>query len=781
MGAFGAGAWWLQQQATLPAFGGAFAVAAVAAVAVVWSRSTTRALRCAGAVLAVLACAAAGFYWAAGQAWWRLADRLPATWEGRDVRVEGVVAALPERTARGWRFRLDVTRVLTPEAHVPARISVSWFDPERDALETLPLAAPVAPGERWRLTVRLKRPRATANPHAFDYEAWLLERGIRAVGYVREGTVRERVGPDAWQPRYAVERARAAIREGMLGALGGRPYAGVLVALAIGDQQSIPSDQWQVFTRTGVNHLMSISGLHVTMVAAIGVIAVGWGWRRSPRLTAAVPAQTAASTAGLLVAVAYALLAGFAVPARRTVWMLAVVAAAQWLRVDVAPSRILAAALALVLVLDPMAVLSAGFWLSFGAVALMMFVSVGRADRPRWLAAWGRTQWALFVGLAPLLVVLFNQVSLVAPLANAVAVPWVSFVVVPLSLLAAVLPWAPVAWLAHASMWPIGEALAWLSQLPAAVWTQHAPPFWAAVLAALGAAWLLLPRGFPGRWLGVLAMLPMVAGEAPRPGPAEAWVTVLDVGQGLAAVVRTRHNALVFDTGAAWSSEADSGSRIVAPYLRGAGIRAIDGLVLSHDDADHTGGARGVLAAVPVGWVATPLGAGHPALAGAERVWPCVSGQAWNWDGVRLEVLHPPAASYARADLRDNDRSCVLKVASRGGSVLIAADIEKRGEAWLVENGGDLRADVLVVPHHGSGTSSSPGFVRAVDPAVAVFPVGYRNRFGHPKDEVLRRYVAHGAAVVRTDADGAVEIRLGDTGWSLTRWREQHARYWHGL
>lgn len=776
-----AGAWALQQQATLPPLGGAFGILAVGTVAVMWLRARSAGLRMLGTVFAVLACGGAGFFWAAGHAWWRLADRLPLAWEGRDIRVEGVVAGLPERTARGWRFRFDVTRVLTPEAHVPARISLAWFDQERDPVETLALAAPVEPGERWRLTLRLKRPRATANPHAFDYEAWLLERGVRAVGYVRDGTVRERLEAAAWQPRYAVERARAAIRTAMLRALGDRPYAGVLVALAIGDQQSISARQWQVFTRTGVNHLMSISGLHVTMVAAIGVVAAGWAWRRAPRLTAVVPAPVAAATAGLLVALAYAMLAGFAVPARRTVWMLGVVAAAQWLRLDVGPARILAVALGAVLLLDPMAVLAAGFWLSFGAVALMMLVSTGRGERGGWLAAWGRTQWALFVGLLPLLVVLFNQVSVVAPIANAVAVPWVSFVVVPLALLTAVVPVVPVAWLAHTAMWPIGESLAWLSQLPQAVWAQHTPPAWAAALAAVGALWLLLPRGFPARWLGALGMLPMVVGTPPRPDPGAAAVTVLDVGQGLAAVVRTRNNALVFDTGPAWSPDADSGSRIVAPYLRGVGVRSLDGLVLSHDDADHTGGARGLLAAVPVGWIATPLPEDHPAFVGKQRVLPCAAGQAWTWDGVRLEMLHPAPASYGRGDLSDNARSCVLKVTSGGGSVLIAADIERASEAWLVTQAARLRADVLVVPHHGSGTSSTPEFIRAVDPAVAVFTVGYRNRFGHPKAEVLQRYLARGIEVARTDADGAVEVILNPSGWSLERWRQRHARYWRGL
>lgn len=774
--AFTLGVWWLQQQAELPALAGAFLVVALAGLALIAQRSSITRLRGAGAVLVGCACAGAGFYWAAGHAAWRLADRLPERVEGRDLRVVGVVAGLPERTARGWRFAFDVETVLTPDAYVPGRVLLSWFEPEQGGGDLF--VPPVAAGERWRLTARFKRPHAAQNPHGFDAEAWLLEQGVRATGYVRETGPRERVDAFVARPGYAIDRLRGRLREHLLNSLQGQRYAGVVVALAIGDQQSIPAQQWQVFTRTGVNHLMSISGLHVTMVAGLAFALVFRLWRQAPALSGQVPARNAAAVSGLVGAFAYALLAGFAVPAQRTLWMLAVVAIALWLRVFATASGMLAAALLAVLLWDPMAVLSAGFWLSFGAVALLMYVTGGRVAVSHWLLAWGRTQWALFVGLAPLLLVLFQQVSVVAPVANAFAVPWVSFVVVPLSLLAAAISWPPLAWLAHAAMLPVGTALDWLAALPSAAWAQHSPPLGTVGLALSGAAWLLLPRGMPSRWLGVLALLPILVAPSARPTFGEAWVDVLDVGQGLATTVQTQAGALVFDTGPAWSPEADSGSRIVGPFLRGSGVGRLAGAFVSHDDTDHAGGAARLFEMVPADWVASPLPDDHPALAGARRKVPCVAGQTWEWSGVRFAVLHPDAASYRMTPGKDNARSCVLKVSSGGGSVLFTADIERESERRLIAQQAPLASDVVVVPHHGSRTSSMPEFVAAVLPEAAIFSVGYRNRFGHPAPDVVARYRDAGARIVRTDEGGAIRVVLDATGWRLDRWRDVHRRYW---
>lgn len=769
------GVWLLQQQPELPSLAWAWVLVPLAGAA--WFIPSDR-----GRGLWFVRESAwkggfllAGFLWAAGFAAWRLGDALPMEWERRDVEVVGVVADLPRSNEASTRFEFNIERVLTPDAPVPGRIVLSWFrDPGGEAVPQ------VRAGERWRLTVRLKRPHGSANPHGFDFEAWALERGIRASGYVRKAENNKRLDERAGAPGYRLQRLRQDIRDRFQAVLGERPAAGVLVALAIGDQNAIPRPQWQMFTRTGVNHLMSISGLHITMISGLVFALAQALWRRSARLTLRVPARKAAALAGAITALGYALLAGFGVPAQRTVIMLTVVAAGLWGGAGFAASRVLAMALFAVVLYDPWAVLAPGFWLSFGAVAIIFYVNGGRIGRPHWLAAWGRVQWAVTVGLAPLLVALFQQVSLVSPIANAFAIPVVSLVVVPLTLLAIVVPVDALLLLARQIMAWCLAALEWLARAPEAVWVQHAPPAWAVMSAVAGAALLLLPRGFPARWVGLVAMLPLFFTPAPVPAPGGFWVTVLDVGQGLAAVVRTEHHALLYDAGPWFSPGSDSGNRVIAPYLRGEGVKRLEGMVLSHDDADHHGGALSVLEAVPVGWVLTSLPAGHPLLAGAPRPIACQAGQSWEWDGVGFEILGPPQEYYANPVIRDNARSCVLRVTSRVGSTLLAGDVERKAEAELVQRAGKaLRATLVVAPHHGGAGGSSPAFVAAAAPEVVMFSSGYRNPFGHPRPDVVERYREAGSRIYRSDRDGAVTFRFDGEKPSQEAWRSVHRRYWH--
>jgi len=370
-------------------------------------RWQTIAHRIAGAAL----CCAAGFLWAALVAHVKLADRLAPEWEGRDIEVRGVIAELPQTTDRGVRFGFAVEQTVTPLAHVPHHITLTWYG-EKEGSAQGPVPT-LHPGQRWQLIVRLRRPHALANPNGFDFDAWLLERGIRATGYVRTDASNRMLAPMVWRASYVVERAREWVRNRIVSALPDNPAAGVLVALAIGDQQSISREQWTVFTRTGVNHLMSISGLHITMVSALGFSVVLWLWRRSPRLSARLAAVKAAAVAGLLVALTYALLAGFAVPAQRTVYMLAAVAVGLLLGLASLPLVVLSIALLVAVVADPMCVLAPGFWLSFGAVAIIMYVSLGRLGPLHWLASWVQVQWAVTIGLAPFLVAMLQQISLV--------------------------------------------------------------------------------------------------------------------------------------------------------------------------------------------------------------------------------------------------------------------------------------------------------------------------------------------------------------------------------
>jgi competence protein ComEC len=772
---FAVGAWLLQRQAELPDVRYAWLLL-LALPSWLLAHRRPRSLRLAGRGALAACWLAGGFFWAAGLAQLRMADALPPEWEGRDIELIGVVSSLPQPYERSVRFEFDVEQVLTAGAHVPSRIVLSWWGRvPRDRAVALPDAHA---GERWRFTVRLKRPHGTANPHGFDYEAMLLERGVRATGYVRPGTAPQRLATLVHAPGYWVEVVREHLRDRILRSLADRPYAGVIAALVMGDQRAIPAVQWQTFTRTGVNHLMSISGLHVTMVSGLGYALAFALWRRSARLTLKLPAAKAAVIAGAFAALLYTLLAGFAVPAQRTLYMICVVAAALWMGTATCASVVLAAALFVVVLIDPWAVTSAGFWLSFGAVAAILFAVVNRVGQPHWLVLWMRTQAAVTIALLPLLLALFQQVSLISPLANAVAIPLVSLVVVPLALAGSVVPFDAILYLAHFVMAGCMLLLDWMSALPNAVWQQHAPVEWAVAVALAGTLWMLIPRGVPGRWLGAVACLPLffIAPQAPRMG--ELRITVLDVGQGLSLVVQTAHHALLYDTGSAFGPMADSGNRIIVPYLRAAGVRALDGLVVSHDDGDHTGGAMSVLQALPVAWLGSSLADMDPLPLVADQAFRCYAGQQWTWDAVRFDVLHPTRESYD-AQIKNNDRGCVLKVTAPGGSVLIPADIERRSEELLLAAGAALSADVVVAGHHGSKTSSTSPFVAAIRPQAVVFAVGYRNRFGHPHPDVVERYREQGSALYRTDSDGAVTIVIPPEGGTrIERYREQYRRYW---
>ncbi len=783
--AFALGVCLLQQQAQLPSL--AWVLALLPVLPVWWWLRLTdkRAVLLLPAIIA-----AAGFFYAAARAEWRLAEQLPRQWEGVDLTVTGVVASLPQPFEGGVRFDFDVEQVAPDTARLPRRIALSWYNGlGRDAFQEV---APIHAGERWRLTVRLRRPHGSVNPYGFDYESWLLQRAVGATGYVRQGA-NARLDEMVLRPAYLIERGREILRARHWDTLAGQPYAGVLTALAIGDQNAIDARQWQLFARTGVSHLMSISGLHVTMVASLFAALVHWLWRRSSALMLALPARKASALAGFLAALAYCLIAGFAVPAQRTLYMVGVVALALWAGRVSSVSRVLCAALLLVLLLDPWAVLAPGFWLSFGAVAVILYVATGRlragqapaaghgAALGHSLVQWGRVQWAITLALAPLLLVWFQQMSLVSPLANAVAIPLVSLVVTPLALAGSVLPFDFILKLAHAVMAGQMWLLEWCAALPAAVWQQHAPATWTVALALAGTAWLLLPRGVPARWLGLPLMLPMFAVAPPAPPPGALWLTVLDVGQGLAVFVQTERHALLYDAGPAYGPEADSGSRVILPFLRASGIAQLDAMVVSHDDNDHAGGAASVLSGLPVAAFYSSLAPSHAAWrAAAGYRLPCAAGQGWDWDGVHFELLHPAAASYALERIKSNDRSCVLRIAAADGTALLTGDIEVRSEQELLARAPQkLRAEVLVVPHHSSRTSSTPEFIAAVQPRWALIPVGYRNRFGHPKEEVVERYRASGAQTLRTDSAGAVLVRIDGSGIDVQAYRVLRRRYWY--
>jgi competence protein ComEC len=801
---FVAGAALLQTQAALPshALGVLMALSVLGALIAWWTPGRLSPLVHAGCGTAL------GFYWAALLASQALAPGLARADEGRDVIVTGTIDNLPNRASRFTRFLFAVEHA--EGARIPPRIALSWYAGFRDDVHEIP---ELRPGERWRLKVRLQRPHGNANPHGFDYELWLLEQGIRATGYVRAEGPNERLDGFVLTAHNAVERMRHGLRARILHALEGREFAPVIVALVVGDQRGIDQDDWQVFTRTGIGHLVSISGLHITMIAGLVAWAASALWRRScfvrhgqwPLL---LPAQKAGALAGVLAAALYVLLAGFGVPAQRTLYMLCVVALALWTNRIACVSHVLALAAGVVVLLDPWAVMQPGFWLSFGAVGVILYASAGRTGVYRnpgdpqavdpdgrratpltrrqraaaALAAAVNTQYAVTLGLVPLTMLLFAQVSLVSPLANAIAIPVVSLLVTPLALAGGLLPEplaTPLLLLAHELMRWLSMFLQWLGAAPLAVWSAPVPPWWLFAFALAGTLWLLAPRGWPTRWLGAFTWLPLLAAQPDAPPPGTVRIVAFDVGQGMAVLVETAGHRLLYDTGPSYGPDANAGSRVIVPYLRARGIGRLDGVIVSHGDADHSGGALAVLRDVKAGWLLSSLAHGHPVAQAARGNRHCVAGQRWEWDGIHFEMLHPAAGSYTDASLKTNGRSCTLRIVAPGGTVLLPGDIEARQEAELVARlGADLRSNVLLVPHHGSGTSSTAPFLDAVRPDIALVQVGHRNRYRHPKREVMERYAERGVRILRTDEAGAVTVVI-DGRVTVSGYRAERRRYWH--
>ena len=777
---FASGAALLQTRAALPE---SEMIAACAAIGLLlcFLRGHARAIG-AGALL--------GFAWAALMATLALAHQLPKKQEGRDLVLTGTVDSLPYHFDQGVRFNFAVEKVSEPGAVVPPRVALAWYTGFKGTQQPV---GDVRPGERWQLTVRLQRPHGNANPYGFDYEVWLLEQGVRATGYVRPDALGNRmVDSFVFSLSNVVEHCRATLRQRIRRALPDKQYAGVIVALVVGDQRAIEQSDWKVFNRTGVGHLISISGLHITMVAGLFSLLASSLWRRSfftrAQLPLLLPAQKIAALAGAGVALLYVLLAGFGVPAQRTLYMLAVVAAALWFGRITNVSHVLCAALGVVVLIDPWAVLAPGFWLSFGAVAVILFGSVGRTEgrqgRLRSVLALGvRTQYVVTLGLVPLTMLLFSQVSLASPLANALAIPVISLLVTPLSLAGSMLP-APLSnVLLHSAHFMVA-ALAWvleaMSQSRLAVWSAPVPSPWVFCFALAGTLWMLAPRGWPQRWIGAIAWLPLLAGQATSPREGQVAVTAFDVGQGMALLIETSGHRLLYDSGPFYSPESNGGNRVILPYLKARGIDTLDAMVVTHSDVDHAGGALALLGEVKVKWVSSSLRPEHPIVHAAQLHSRCAGGQSWTWDGVLFEMLHPTLASYDNAALKPNARGCTLRISAGSRSILLAADIEAAQETQLVlADAGRLRADVLLAPHHGSGTSSTPVFLNAVRPSLVLFQVGYRNRYRHPKLEVFERYGALGIARLRTDETGAIELGSAD-GFVPRPYRAGHARYWYG-
>lgn len=727
-------------------------LAAIAVVAWAWvQRARGRAGRC-----RLGACGAAlllGFALTGWRAVPRLADRLAPGLSGRVVVLEGRIEGLAETSGASARF---VFRTRDPPPGVPRRIQVAWHGGQ------------VHSGQGWRLPLRLRPVHGLAGPGVGDSEWRMFERGIGASATVA-GPAKALGGP----ARGGIGALRERLRRRIDRALDGDPQAGVVRALAIGDQSAIPAAQWRVLRATGVAHLVAISGLHVAMLAGLAARLAAMLWRG--RWALLVPAPRVLAWVRLAAATVYAALSGMGVPAQRAVLMLVVVTVLRGQGRRAGRGAALTWALGAVLLWDPWALLAPGFWLSFCAVAALVAAEPGAGPPASRLGAAARAQAAVSLALAPLTLALFQQIAVVGPLANAVAIPVVTLWVAPAAIAGLLLPAPLDAWAWRSAAWVqqgLDHGLSMLAALPLAQWHAPAPAGPALALAAVGTVALIVPWPWRLRAGGVVLLLPLLLapGNRPPPGRLEAWIA--DVGQGGAVLLRTAHHDLLFDTGPPWGADADAGQGVLLPLLHSLGDRRVDLVVLSHGDADHVGGAASVAGAFP----GTPeLGSVETARAlawGFAAAKPCQAGQHWVWDGVEFSMLHPE-----HLGLRGNAASCVLRARSRHGTVLLPGDIARADERRLLASGADLRADLLLAPHHGSGGSSSEPFIRAVAPAAIAVQVGFLNRYGHPAAEARRRWGGVGAAVWRTDRDGALHWRDDDPR-VLESWRAQRPRYW---
>ncbi len=736
-----------------------------------------------------------GSIWAIVFAMHRLSDRLPESLEGKEIQIAGTIADLPEVDDRRVRFdfipmdkiyapRLSGVSVAIPTDEVnatslsgtgveipvtnvkqklPAKLKLSWYYPDQ----------PIKAGQKWTFTVKLKRVHGTMNLGGFDYERFLFTEGIGATGYIRPNPKPVLLGCDSVWNSIAVWRQ--AIIDELSTNLANSPSLALIKALTIGDGTGIKQGQWDVFRKTGTIHLVVISGSHIGLIAGLVYFLVLklWAWTGWLKLSP----QKVAAVSAVLVGVFYSGLAGFSVPTQRSVIMLIIAMAAIIVQRNNRPLNTLAVALFGVLIFDPLAILAVGFWLSFLAVLLIVYAVSGRMSPIGYF--WGivKLNWFTSVGLSPLLLFFFQQVSVIAPFANMVAVPVISFFVVPLALLAVIVMFISVTladklfYLVDFVLQGLWWLLAYMAELPIATVNHALPSYWALFFSVPGVLLLLAPVGIPVRWLSIVMFLPLAFTEAKKPETGAIKMTLLDVGQGLSAVVQTSNHLMVYDTGVKFSEQSDSGQNVVLPFLRSQGEVKIDKLIISHGDNDHIGGADSIMRGMVTEQVLTSVPQQLKDYAPSE----CMAGQSWQWDEVDFTILSPHQGFAS-----ENDKSCVLQIQAKNLKVLLTGDIEAATESWLVETyGAALKAEVILAPHHGSKTSSTPGFLQAIKPKYVLIPAGYRNQFGHPHKEVLANY-SHINAKWMTSADsGAITVNVQDNDLIVRGMRDTESKYWN--
>ena len=662
---------------------------------------------------------------------------LPPTQIKKTLTLQGSIVSLPKITPQVEQFEFETAQ--------HQLIRLSWYHPYQR----------VQYGDQWRLSVSLKPPVGLYNPGGFNYRQWLIMHNIKAIGYVKS-----RYPQQLLQHIHgrSLTKWRETLADLIKKSISQSQIAALIMALTIGSHNLVQTKQWHVLQRTGTNHLIAIAGLHIGFVVMFAYFLIGWLWSRSQQLMLWWPRQYAQASAAVIVALCYGLLAGFSLPTQRAVIMVAVMMIGILLRQPVPLWQRFVFAFCVIVMSNPFDLMGASLWMSFGSVFFIIYVCQHENERYKKWKQWWRLQVALLIGLAPLTIYFYHQLSLIGFFANALAVPWVGFLIVPLCLLAALLSiinstWAMILFkMAGSCITPLWYYLVWLSRQSWGVWQYDVSQIWVLIITLIAVIILLMPRGFWLRWLGLLWLLPLCLYTPPGPRKHQLWITVLDVGQGLSVLLRTQHHTLLYDAGPKSYSGFDAGAEVVVPYLHYVGVKQLSMLMISHGDNDHIGGAAAVLQAMTVNKLVTSVPSQFklPAI-------HCYRGQHWRWDGIQFQVLWPRQGQpYA-----DNNSSCVLLVTNNQERVLLTGDIEASTEQALLRLGTkELATTLLVAPHHGSGTSSTLDFVRATQPKLVIFPTGAYNRYHFPSPAVVQRYSNLHAKLYNTAFDGAVSVHF---------------------
>ncbi|EKD71357.1 MAG: hypothetical protein ACD_46C00203G0008 [uncultured bacterium] len=703
-----------------------------------------------------------GLLWAYHTAFSQLAWQLPSEIENKNITIGGYIASLPVVSTYQAHFLFAVESLENKKINPTRLIYLSW----RDVPHELKV------GDKWKLSVRLKRIHGLQNPGGFDYEAYALQAGIRASGYVinRENKLLSH------SHRYVINQIRQYLQQKIQLILPTSPTAIWLPALMIGERTNVPQAYWEVLRKTGTNHLMAIAGLHLGIITGLAHQLFFWIWTRFSTLVLLMPAQYVSAILALIIAIIYSALAGFSLPTQRASIMFAIYILMLLSQRKIRAWDGLGFALITVLIINPLTILSESFWLSFGTIALIIFGMSGRLAPTGWWWKWGRMQWVIGIGLIPLTLFFFQACSAASFLANTIAIPWLGFCILPLCFLSVIFIFSSsissiFLWLADKNLALLWGVLTWFSSLNFAVWTHAIPSIFMLILTIIGVIFLLLPRGFSGKFLGIFFLLPLIFYEPQRPQENEFWLSLLDVGQGLSAVVQTKNHLLIFDAGPKFNDSFDAGENVILPFLGLIYRHQIDALVVSHGDNDHIGGTGALIKNLPIRSIYTSV----PEKFSLKNVYFCLAGMRWQWDGVMFSFLYPTPDTLQLT----NDSSCVLRIDNGKQSLLLTGDIEKFSEQFLLANQNKyLPSTVMIAPHHGSKTSGEKKFITAVHPQYILYATGYLNRYHFPHDSVMSSYDEIHTAQLNTAKTGEIELQFSNNLNQPVLYRQINQHYW---